>query len=105
MMAPSDGTNRMTSPPSRPGMRFTLRSLMIVVALAACYLGYEVNAVRQRKVVLNEFSKRPSIDVVTVERYKQWAVVGPNAQLPRVPWIRRMMGDEAIQEVRIHTNI
>lgn len=95
----------MPSSPSRSGIRFSLRTLMIVVATAACCLGYELNAVRQRKAALQELRKTFLADVVTSKEHEQRKMVGPPAKLPR-PWlVRRLMGDEAIYQITFYSNM
>jgi hypothetical protein len=96
---------KMTTQPTRTGIRFSLRSLMIVVAIAACCLGYELNAVRQRKVALQEFRKSYAAYVVTAEEHESRKLVGPSTKIAK-PWLlRRLMGDEAIQEITFYTNM
>lgn len=40
--------------PSRRSLRFSLRSLFIAVALIGCWMGYEVNWIRQRHSALRQ---------------------------------------------------
>lgn len=93
-------------PPTKGGLRFTLRSLMLVVLLAACVLGYEVNAVRQRKVGLQRLKQNPAAYVVTVDEHNSRIAMGiPVARSNVQPlWHRRMMGDQSVHEVVFFKN-
>ena len=90
-------------PPAKPPrrwFRFSLRTLLIVITLLACWLGWESSIVRRRQAVMKEFEAKEAFRVFTADAW-----VGrypPGAKLPpvaTVPLVRRLLGDKAIQEV------
>jgi hypothetical protein len=85
---------------SRPTwFRFGLRTLLLVITILCCYLAWEVNAVRQRRLVLDEVRLNPAFQITTAQAYGQQGVGGKPAQLASVSFLRRLLGDEAVQEI------
>lgn len=85
-------------------LRFSLRTMFIVVTVLCCWLGWESSIVRGRQTLLKELRTRPSVSVTTAE---QWAAmfVPRSPPLPAgqqrasVSIVRRWLGDEAVQEI------
>ena len=44
----------MTPAPKRRWFRFSLRTLFVVMTVFACWLGYEINWIRQRHIVVGD---------------------------------------------------
>lgn len=79
---------------------FSLRTLLIAVTVCCCFLGYEVNVVRQRKAKLREFQTRYYIEVTMAADYlARHSGISPPSDLAGVSTLRRWLGDEAIQRV------
>jgi hypothetical protein len=91
----------MNDKPKRSIFRFSLRSLLVVVTLVACWLGWESSVVRHRKAVRAEAATNPAFQFVTakewLERFSPTATVPP--RMARVRLVRQWLGDEAIQTI------
>jgi hypothetical protein len=86
----------MTDQPRRRWFRFGLRTLFVVVTLLCCYLAWETSVVRQRRAMLQELRAKGGVQIVTAQM-AQPSPVTPRAA--RIPLVRRVLGDEAIQEI------
>lgn len=92
--------------PRRSWLNFSLRTLLIAVTACCCYLGYEVNVVRQRKAKLREFQTKDYIEVTMAADYlARHSGTSPPSDLVRVSTLRRWLGDEAIQRVGYNPGI
>ncbi len=79
---------------------FSLRTLLIVVTVCCCFLGYEVNVVRQRKAKLREFQTKYYIEATRAADYlARHSGTSPPGDLAGVSILRAWLGDEAIQRV------
>ncbi|MGE0610517.1 MAG: Hint domain-containing protein [Pirellulales bacterium] len=81
---------------------FSLRTLLIVVTLLCCWLGWESSVVRERRAVRAHYQAKSVIQFVTAAEYLQRYTPATKAVIESavsVPLARRWMGDEAIQEV------
>ncbi len=89
----------------RRWLTFSLRTMFIVVTVLCCWLGWESSVVRQRKSLLQEFSPQASLQITTM---KQWVNNAPpgTTRIPpaSVSFLRRLLGDEAIQEIGYSTH-
>jgi hypothetical protein len=90
----------MANLPSRRVFSFSLRSLLVVITLVCVWLAWESSIVRQRQRMLGELRASHAFQITTA---KNWAESFPAGNAPqpaaRIPWLRRLLGDEAIQEV------
>lgn len=92
----------MNDKPRPRWFRFSLRTMLVVITALCCYLGWESSIVRARKALLKELQLNPAFTVVTAEEWTRRYPSGghPSDQPPRsVSWVRRGLGDQAIQEV------
>jgi len=90
----------MTDKSPRRWFSFSLRSLLLVMTGLCIWLGWESSVVRKRQVVLSKMRSNPAIRVTTAEAYTQRFPVGtPVPSVATVPLVRRLLGDEAIQEI------
>src|SRR5690242_4536797 len=67
----------------RPRFQFTLRTLLIVTALIAAWLGYHVHWIRQRHEAL-PWASQHDIEVPFM----------PDPQLHKFPWSLRLLGEQ-----------
>jgi hypothetical protein len=84
---------------NRRWFRFSLRVLLIVVAVVGCWLGWQANLVHRRKVALSELRPRAVfLSSVVAEREKSSGdrLVIPWDHVREIPFWRRLMGDESI---------
>src|SRR5579871_2445998 len=81
-----------------PRFRFRLRTLLIVVTLFALipcgYVGWQAKIVRHRKWVLSHLETKPAASI------DPWSRKDPEP----VPWIRRTLGDEALDWIGVDSN-
>jgi hypothetical protein len=79
---------------------------LILVTAVACWLGWESSVVRRRAGVLKAFQLRPGVSIMTADDYKSITnyVSPPGKQPASVPFIRRLLGDRAVQQVEITLN-
>lgn len=90
----------MSEKSQRRWFRFGLRSLLVVVTALCVYLAWETSAVRHRQAVLKEMKKTGSFQITTARSWAERYPGGNPVQSPaRISLVRRMLGDEAIQEV------
>ena len=94
-----------TKSPSR-WLRFSLRTMFVVVTLLCCWLGWESSIVRNRQSVLKEMRAGSAVHFVTAEEWKARFPLGtnvsPGPSVPQAASIRMTrvwLGDEAIQEI------
>ena len=91
----------MTAPRHRRLFRFSLRTMLVVVALVGCWLGWERHIVNGRAAV------RQAIEKAGGTFYTGDFVPGP---VPRPPerrpkpssWIRRQLGDKSVGLINLH---
>src|SRR5688572_26854602 len=86
----------MTDQPRLRWFRFGLRTLFVVVTLLCCYLAWETSVVRQRKAALQELRSKGGIHIVTAQAGQPSL---SNPRVAQVSLVRRLLGDEAIQEI------
>lgn len=91
----------MNEQPHRPWFRFSLRTMLIVVTVLCCWLGWESSVVRRRQAVLRELQGNAAFQFTSAadwaKRYPPGAPVPED--LANVPLVRRCLGDVAIQEI------
>jgi hypothetical protein len=89
----------MSAKPRR-WFRFSLRTLLILITLVACWLGWESNVVRGRKQLMQEMELRPGVRFLTADLYAFYHTAStPPEPVARVSTLRRWLGDQAIQEI------
>ena len=81
-------------------LRFSLRTLFVVMTVVCCWLGWELSVVRQRQALRKELEGKLHFQFLDAEDYvKQY----PPGQLPpkvaHIPLTRTLLGDRAIQSV------
>jgi len=88
----------------RRWFRFGLRTLFVVVTVLCCYLAWETSVVRSRQQAMAQMRTRGGINIITAEAYDQQFRGTPiAADVPaKVSWVRRLLGDQAIQEIWVH---
>jgi hypothetical protein len=86
--------------PIRRMFRFSLRTMLIVMTLLCCWLGWEASVVRERKSVRRELQGNYAFQFATADAWSK--IPFPPAAAPpraRIPIIRAWLGDEAIQQI------
>lgn len=84
-------------------LRFSLRSLLLLISVVACWLGWEANIVRARRAALLETSSSLEARFVFIDEVDLFS--RPiDVKLPaRLSWIRRVMGDRQVYSIGIPT--
>jgi len=85
----------MNEPPKRRRYQFRLRTLLIVVTLVAvpcAYVGWQAKVVRERRALLDSL-KAAGGGAIPVFHYEYIP--------PPPPWIRRVFGDETVEELLV----
>ena len=94
----------MSDVPQRRWFRFSLRTLFVLVTVLCCWLAWESSVVRARKNLLRELKVNPTYTVTTAAEWARRYPTGFLGQPPKaVPFVRRCLGDEAIQEIGYYT--
>jgi hypothetical protein len=92
----------MSDKPRRSWFRFSLRTLLILMTLVCCWLAWESAIVRQRKALLAQMQASGAFTISkTPATWTVSSLTNPK-EYPRpatIPWVRRCLGDEAIQYV------
>jgi hypothetical protein len=78
--------------------RFSLRTMLIVMTLLCCWLGWEVSVVRERQSARRELGANPAFIFVTANAWAEVAIGVPTPKA-RIPIVRVWLGDEAIQQI------
>lgn len=93
----------MPNPPRRSWLRFSLRTLFVLVTAPCCWLAWESRIVQQRRSLLQELKSKPAFQLMTAKTFQEITQFNPpGAPTPpvaKVPLTRRLLGDEAIQRV------
>ena len=91
------------APPAQPRrrwFRFSLRTLLVLITLIACWLGWESHVVRSRKQLRQDMELRPGVRFLTADLYRFYNGPGaPPQPAVRVSQLRQWLGDQAIQEI------
>lgn len=87
----------MTEPTKRRWFTFSLRTLFILVTVFCVWLGWELNIVRQRSQARRDFEGK--FDFTTAEAYAAMYAGTPPDSVATISWPRRLLGDEAVQQV------
>lgn len=92
----------MTDKPRPRLLRFSLRTLFIIVTLLCCWLGWEISVVRHRQAVRKDYQVRFLVTFTTAADYASRFPLGtPTPKLATVSFLRRLLGDQPIQEITI----
>jgi hypothetical protein len=94
----------METAPKRRWLRFSLRTMFVAFTGVAVWLGWNLHIVRLRRAAIEAWSERWSPSNVTVWTVTAALEKGPlygekNPIIPQVPWIRHLLGDEAVSTV------
>jgi len=93
----------MNDKPRRRWFNFSLRTLFIVVTALCCWLGWEMSVVRSRQAALSRIKGNMAFSVTTAQSYRErWPAGMSVPTLATIPLIRRLLGDEAVQEIVVH---
>src|SRR5688572_181685 len=89
---------RMEEKPKTRWLRFSLRTMFLVVTAVCCWLAWQLSVVRERRDLLNDLNASRGFQIV---KASEWAKDTPAADqpVPAIPWIREWLGDEAIQSI------
>ena len=87
----------MDGKPKRRWLRFSLRTLFVVLTALSIWLGSTVSVVREPKVVLQDMRATPGFDVAPagVTSY----VGGSAPRRATISWLRQWLGDEGIESI------
>jgi hypothetical protein len=93
----------MTAAPKRRWLRYSLRTLFVVVTVFGVWLGWQASIVHERKRILSSLERQASDSFnpyVALFKMKQATLkLGP-ADWPwptnPIPWVRRMLGDKPV---------
>lgn len=86
----------MNDKPRANWFRFSLRTLFVLVTILCVWLGWQLNIVRERRLIRTDWSASSKFQFMTAESYDTDFSYGPVATAT-IPLPRRLMGDEAIQ--------
>jgi hypothetical protein len=90
----------MNGKPTNRWFRFSLRTLLLLVTALCTWLGWESSVVRARRALLKELNVNPAFTVTTAAEWSRRYPTGFLGQPAKtVPFVRRRLGDEAIQEI------
>jgi hypothetical protein len=81
----------MSEKPRPTWFRFGLRTLLLVMTVLCCYLGWEVNAVRQRRALMEEFRLNHAFRITTASAAGQPPLAGKPAGTASVSFLRRLL--------------
>ncbi len=77
--------------------RLSLRTVFILITVLCCFLGWELSIVKQRQALLKDLRTKGGYSITTADFIRK---NNPTATaLANVPLRRRLLGDEAIQEI------
>jgi len=88
----------MASLSQRRWLRFSLRTVFVLVTVVALWLGWELSIVRARRIALLELRSDPAIDVYT-DAQIELPVESPQDAVT-ISTLRILLGDEPVQIIR-----
>ena len=97
----------MTPAPKRRWLRFTLRTLFVVVTVFSIWLGWQASVVRERMVLRKAIedaasdSFEPYVAVGTRDDGSTVSTWGCKWSVNPIPWYRRMLGDEPVGDLGV----
>jgi hypothetical protein len=81
-------------------IRFSLRTMFVVLTVFCIWLGWESSVVRQRQAVLKELKGNPAFQFTSAHEWaKRFPAGSAVPSIAKVPLLRGWLGDEAIQEI------
>jgi hypothetical protein len=87
----------MTSAPKRRWFRYSLRMLFVVVTVIACWLGWNLHVVEERKLLRSWIQKNRGHVLPAAD----WMRYRPLNEPITIPLIRQWFGDEPIYSVSL----
>ena len=87
----------METKPTRRWLRFSLRTMFALVTAISIWLAWTVSVIQERKLVLKDMRRTPGFTVATAGTLTY--VGGPAPPAPTISWLRRRLGDEAIESI------
>lgn len=111
MSEPQQTSSFAASPASQPAPRrrrwifnYSLRTLFVVTTLLCVWLGWQSSVVHKRQALRGELKGNMAYQFVpAAELFKRYPGGAPVQKLATVPLTRRLLGDEAIQEVWVYS--
>lgn len=87
----------MTAAPERRWFRYSLRTLFAVVTVVACWLGYELNWIRQRRMVIGD----PQVKSIKYHIQISGPFSGPIRRIEYeiAPWPLRWLGEAGYSNI------
>jgi hypothetical protein len=80
--------------------RFSLRLLLLAVAVFCVWLAWERSVVANRSKIKRALSTGESLVFLEASNTTSW-VNGKQVPVATVSWLRRQLGDEAVQEILV----
>jgi hypothetical protein len=91
----------MTSTPKRRWFRFSLRTLFVAVTVFGCWLGYQMNWIRQRHVVLKQQNVGKYFDTQGEDPLQAYPFPIAVANPINAPWPLWMLGQRGVARIDI----
>src|SRR5436190_18101992 len=92
----------MTEKPKRGWFSFRLWQLFAVMTVIGIYLTWQISIVKARQAKLDELKTGWSFSVTTAE---QWQGANQQSTAATVPYVRRLMGDVAVQNISYYPHM
>lgn len=89
----------MNDQPHRPWLRFNLRTLLILLTALSVWLGWNLNTIAPRRQARQTLQTDDRFQLVTTQEYLSRYPGQPPEPLASIPVSRRILGDEAVQEI------
>jgi len=86
----------MSTAPKRRWFSFSLRTMFVIVTLFGCWLGYELNWIRQRDALV---AKNQALDLKVEHEEGAWALL--TFKTLRAPGLLWMFGEEPLSDLEI----
>ena len=80
-------------------LRFSLRTLLVVITVLCVWLGFKVNAARRQKEAVDAILKAGGTVFYDFQRPANVVGVPVATEPPGARWLRRLLGDEYFEDV------